>query len=211
MKRLFFTVISVVSLALCSDAQIGYQVTVFDQVKMEPKANQEVTATVTITDNAGTQIASQTYTGTTDEFGILSMTVGNADTFDKTKWDNLPLWISASVDGITLSKTQILNVPVAEYAKRTGSLTVDILCSKTWRYIYNSGSDTETYTLSFRKDGTGIYKFVDSLGGVFTYSFIYSIDGNTVVWGNDSRGGNAFYIPQSGKLCFDDDSHGVMN
>ncbi len=125
----------VVCAVVSATAQIGYQVTVFDEAKKAPKANQAVSATVTIYDNSGKVICTDNVSGTTDEFGILSMSVGNATTFSNVDWSKLPLWISATVDGVTISKTQILNVPIAEHAKHYGELNVEWLCSKTWQTI----------------------------------------------------------------------------
>lgn len=142
MKRICSTFVALLLAVVSADAQIGYQLTVFDPAKKTPKANQSVSATVTITDSSGSTLCTETVSGTTDDFGILSMQIGNASTFSNVDWSKLPLWISATVDGITISKTQILNVPVAEYAKATGQLTHAILSSKVWK--------TERYTLIFK-------------------------------------------------------------
>lgn len=172
-------------------AQIGYQVTVFDPATKAPKANKSVSATVTITDNAGTTICSEAVSGTTDEFGILSMTVGSASTFSNVDWSEIPLWISATVDGVTISKTQIMSVPVAEYAKKTGTLTKEILCSQKWGYNKN-------YT--FHSDGTVNYALKTG-----SDKGKYYIDGNTVcgyILGYDGREYLfvGHYDPKSGKV-----------
>lgn len=181
MKRFLISFFVVVGVWVSAGAQVGYQVTVFDQTKNEPKANQSVTATVTITDNTGAQIVSQTYTGTTDEFGILSMTIGNANSFDNANWNNLPFWVSATVDGVTISKTQMLSVPVAEYAKQTGQLTKQILCSKTWKQQTVSPAGTVYLTtITFNSSGTGTYKSYIAGSLQHSFSFSYSISGNTV-------------------------------
>ena len=125
MKFLRF-LFSAVALCVCGavQAQIGYQVTLHDQKTGEPRANETVGVTVTLTDNAGGTIYTQTQSATSDAFGVLSLTVGNAQTFDNVDWTKLPFWVSASVGGISLGRTQVLNVPVAEYAKRTGAITL---------------------------------------------------------------------------------------
>lgn len=135
-------------------AQIGYQVALMDQSTGKPRANETVNVTVTISDNAGKTICSETSTQTTNSFGMLALQVGNAKSFDNVDWDKLPLWVSATVGGVTIGKSQILNVPVAEHAKHWGTLTKDILTSKTWRSGANNYDDRFWYTLNFASNGT---------------------------------------------------------
>lgn len=63
-------------------AQIGYQVALMDQSTGKPRANETVNVTVTISDNAGKTICSETSTQTTNSFGMLALQVGNAKSFD---------------------------------------------------------------------------------------------------------------------------------
>lgn len=148
-NKIIISIAAVIFAALSASAQIGYQVAVIDRTKGEPKANTSVSVDISLTDNAGTVICSESRTETTDDFGIVSMTIGNASTFDNVDWSKLPLWVTAKVDGLTVSKTQVLSVPVAEHAKHTGTLTLDKLCSKTWT---NTG--ISEYKYKFRKDMT---------------------------------------------------------
>lgn len=167
-------------LAMGVQAQIGYQVVVIDQAKNEPKANAQVTASITISDNAGKTICRENVSGTTDEFGILSMQIGNASTFANTDWAKLPLWVTATVDGVTISKTQILSVPIAEHAKHTGTLTKEILKGKTWYCKAN-----KSYFLKFSDSNASHYYSHSSDDKSSGPYFIY---GNTVIMYNDKDG-----------------------
>ncbi len=179
MKKTIMSLLMVVCAVVSATAQIGYQVTVFDEAKKAPKANQAVSATVTIYDNSGKVICTDNVSGTTDEFGILSMSVGNASTFSNVDWSKLPLWISATVDGVTISKTQILSVPVAEHAKHTGELTEDLLCSKTWICEEYYDEKIIKYSLIFSSDEC-IFDNNKTSERV-TIKAKYIIDGNSIL------------------------------
>ena len=175
--------------AFASKAQIGYQVTVLDNASGEPRANESITATISISDAAGGTICSDVKTATTDEFGVLSLEVGNSGTFANVDWNKLPLYISATVDGVMIGRTQVLSVPVAEYAKQTGTLTKEILCSRTWSGV---GGDGFTISISFSCSGSFSY-----LGLNKSISGHYGLCGNTVGLENC---GVAVYIPNGGIL-----------
>lgn len=151
---LCLTLLSVIS----SQAQIGYQLAVLDQETGLPKRNAPVKVAVTITDSDNGVIYSNTYSENTNDFGMVSLQIGDANTFSDVDWNKLPFFISATIDdNIHIGKSQILTVPVAEYAKRTGNtLTKEILCSKTWTEYYYSydGSIAFDYKYDFHQDGT---------------------------------------------------------
>ena len=169
MKHTISTIICLLA-AMAAKAQIGYQVSLLDQATGAPRVNEYVTVKIDLTDNAGSVICSETHSATTNEFGVISVTIGDADTFARMDWSRLPLWISATVEGVVIGKSQVLNVPVAEYAKRTGSLTKELLCSKTWEGSYGEPPITASY--SFSLDGT--YSKNGSESGT------YEIDGNHI-------------------------------
>jgi len=174
MNRDIITFLLAIVFAICANAQIGYQVALLNTATGEARANETVSVSLTISNSAGTAIYSGSQTATTNEFGILSLSVGDATTFDGVDWSKLPFYISATVDGTLIGKTQILNVPVAEYAKRTGVLTKEILCSKTWHgMLINSD-------LSFFSNGSGSYiKFF--LGVSEREEFTWYIEGNLII------------------------------
>ena len=157
--------------ALPISAQIGYQVSLLDNATGEPRANERVTVTVRITDSDGKTVCDETKNETSNDFGVISMSVGDSDTFANADWSKLPFFIEASVDGRLLGKSQILSVPVAEHAKHTGSLTKEHLCSKEWC----KGNR------KYKFQGNGTYVYIR--GSDDSYSIeegAYSIDGNNI-------------------------------
>ena len=182
-----------------SAAQIGYQVTVFDTATGEPRANETVSASITISDASGSTICSDVQSATTDEFGVLSLEVGNSGTFSNVDWNNLPLYISATVDGVLIGRSQILSVPVAEYAKQTGVLTQKMLCERTWSC--KTGNIGGEISLSFRPSGFYTYKETGiNENGAPTEKSVdghYALSTNTV---SLEHSGMAVYIPSAGVL-----------
>lgn len=181
MRQLF--ILLTMLLAFSTSAQVGYQVSLLDTKSGEPRANEKTTVLVKISDSKGNIICNETQSVTSDAFGVLSLTVGNETTFSNVDWNNLPLSISASVDGILIGSSSVLNVPVAEYAKATGVLTMEMLvgrtismyedCSMTFAsngiVTYVTPYETERY--QFEIDGNNVYVYLsDSLTRVFHYS-----------------------------------------
>ena len=103
-----------------------------NQADGTPRANETVKVDVAITNSEGHEICREEKSATTDDFGILSLTIGNSTTFETVDFTKLPFYISATVDGVLIGKSQMLNVPVAEYAKRTGVLTREFLNGTKW-------------------------------------------------------------------------------
>ena len=171
MKRLF--IIATIASASSANAQIGYQVSLLDNATGEPRADETVTVEIAITDSNGKAICSERKSATTNDFGVLSLTVGNSSTFTDADWSALPFFISATVDGTLIGRSQILNVPVAEYAKQTGVLTKEILKSKTW---YQNGDKDRYYTFS---DDTVTFHEIDDYEHN-SWKHKYQIDGNNV-------------------------------
>lgn len=181
MKQLF--ILLTMLLAFSTSAQVGYQVSLLDTKSGEPRANEKTTVLVKISDSKGNIICNETQSVTSDAFGVLSLTVGNETTFSNVDWNNLPLSISASVDGILIGSSSVLNVPVAEYAKATGVLTMEMLvgrtismyddCSMTFAsngiVTYVNPYKTERY--QFEIDGNNVYVYLSNgLTRVFHYS-----------------------------------------
>lgn len=183
MRQLF--ILLTMLLAFSTSAQVGYQVSLLDTKSGEPRANEKTTVLVKISDSKGNIICNETQSVTSDAFGVLSLTVGNETTFSNVDWNNLPLSISASVDGILIGSSSVLNVPVAEYAKATGVLTMEMLVGRTISMTDNrsmtfasNGIATfvvpwESYTerCQFEIDGNNVYVYRhDNLGWTFHYS-----------------------------------------
>ena len=180
MKKINAILVMFVMGLLCpvmSSAQIGYQVSLLNTATGEPRANVTVNATVAITNSVGDVIYSGTQSVTSNDFGILQLTVGNEDTFKNVDWSKLPLFIEVSVDGTMIAKSQILSVPVAEVAKQVvGDFTIKDIVGK-WKntdgnkyYVFN-----EDYTYQIIYKGyygesiyRGIYAFKPN-GGVIVF------------------------------------------
>ena len=112
-----FIIITLSAIVFSLKAQIGYQVSLLNTATGEPRANENVEVIIEITDSEGTSICKETKNATTNDFGVLSLQVGNSTTFENADWSKLPFYVSATVDDILVGKSQILNVPVAEAAK----------------------------------------------------------------------------------------------
>ncbi len=179
MKKQFFTILFLF-MTLGLNAQIGYQVSLLDAATGQPRADETVSVTVEITDSSGSLICSETKSATSDDFGVLSLTIGNASTFENADWSKLPFYISATVDDVLLGRSQILNVPVAEYAKRADSLDKRTLISKSWSF---TDTDTECIgKISFSSSTAKIsVTWTDPDGGGFSKSSPYIISGYTII------------------------------
>ena len=183
-------------IASSAKAQIGYQVSLLNKATGEPRANTTVNATITITDSQDGIVYTGTQRATSNDFGVLSLAVGNADTFQKVDTGKLPLYISVSVDGTLIGKTQILCVPVAEIANRLkSSFTKEDLIG-TWKYSYTDTGRTYYYAITFSSNGSfkTTSNHTDDENNLVG---IYEIEGNTIflyyssyAYGN----GNAYQI-----------------
>lgn len=198
--RIIGTVICLIFLAVPIRAQIGYQVSLLNRATGEPRANITVNATVTITDVKGGTVFTGTQRATSNDFGVLSLVVGDANTFQNVDTGKLPLYISVSVDGVLIGKTQILNVPVAEIANRVkSSFTKEDLVG-TWR----KKIDEDEYSYyTFNSDGTVKYTRKYSNYDLIAFG-TYEIDGNNVyMFYPDEYGyfmGNNIFRWRNGKL-----------
>lgn len=137
-------------------AQIGYQVSLLNSATGQPRAGETVTVDIKLTNCENTTVYTTQQKATSNDFGVLSLSVGDAKTFDELDWNKLPLYIEVSIDGVLIAKSQVLSVPVAEYAKKSGFvLTKELLVSKKW--IYTSSFNGRTESLSFFNDGSFYY------------------------------------------------------
>lgn len=139
-----------------ASAQIGYQVSLLNSATGEPRVHATVNAQVTLTNSLDEIILTENKSVTSNDFGVLSFTIGDENTFKEVDWNKLPFYISVKVDGVLIGKSQVLSVPVAEYAKQAGAvITKEMLMGKTWRYnrTYTYEYDENIYrtdiTLSF--------------------------------------------------------------
>ena len=155
-------------------AQIGYQVSLLNSATGEPRANVSVEAEVTITNSDDEEIYKGTQRATSNDFGVIQLTVGNQSTFKDVDWSKLPFFIEVSVDGTVIGKSQILTVPIAEAAKYLApGIDIDDLVG-TWSY-YSSRNDY-VYSLTFRSDFSGTFNVEDR-----EEQFTYEIEGKNLM------------------------------
>ena len=138
MKKISFLLLFICG-AIAAQAQIAYQMTLHNTITGEIRANETVRVGVSLSNREGDVFCSETMYVTTDNFGILSLTVGDADTFKNVDFSKMPFYISVSVDGVMIGKSQLLNVPVAEVAKTLAPISVEEIVG-TW-----CDQDTEFY------------------------------------------------------------------
>lgn len=184
MKRLIIAFVCCVAVVAAS-AQIGYQVSLLNNATGEPRANERVTVTVKIIDSNGNVLCNETKNATTNDFGVISLSVGNGIIFSNADWTNLPFYIEATVDNRLIGKSKLLSVPVAEYAKHTGSLTKEHLCSKSWIHYYDNGNYRGYY---FDENGTYIKRTYDAYyGDIRDKVGTYVIEGYSIFIFSDSQ------------------------
>ena len=185
-----------------SSAQIGYQVSLLNSATGEPRVAETVEVKITLTNSEGTAIHEETQKETTNDFGILSLAVGNNSTFEEMDWSKLPFFISVSVDGKLVGKSQVLTVPIAEYAKKTGTLTKKLLVG-TWRWDGNDGASYFPCRYKFNIDGT-VQRWVDDI--IYPVTYKYVIDGNNVAvfTDDDSEDPNSFHYYPDKQLLVND-------
>ena len=177
-KKLLFA-FALACLSIQAQAQIGYQVSLLNTATGEPRANVTVNAQVTITDSQDNTIYSGSQQATTNDFGVLSLAVGDASTFANADTGKMPFFISVSVDGTLIGRSQILNVPVAEVAnKLKSSFTKEDLVG-TWRYDL-AGYFTNYFT--FNSDGTFTYRTYNQISGELSSQSVgeYKVIGDNI-------------------------------
>ena len=175
MKDILPSLLLLLMIAYPITAQVGYQVSLLNSATGEPRANETVSVTLEITNSEGAVVCQESTSATTNEFGVLSLSVGSSNTFANMDWSKLPLYISATVDGVMVGRSQILTVPVAEAAKTLVNVAPELIC-KTWSgNIVVDGYGGIPYTLSLSDSG-GFTWVVEGLGG----SGKYACYGNTI-------------------------------
>ena len=168
-------------IASAASAQVGYQVSLLNTATGEPRANTTVNAKVEITDSQDNVIFSGTQQATSNDFGVLQLSVGDADTFNKADTGKMPFFISVTVDGLLIGKSQILSVPVAEVAnKMKTSLTKEQLFG-TWK-LEKREEGSYQYEYQLNEDMTMILSAIDDGNTVLQDHFTFELDGNTIYY-----------------------------
>lgn len=179
-------------------AQIGYQVALLNKATGEPRANESVNVNIKISDSTGKTVYSESQNTVTNDFGIISLMVGNENMFKDVDWDKLPFFISAEVNGILIGSSQIASVPVAEYAKNAGQkLTIEHLCKTSWTWEDEDSKISYVFYQNGKYVCNGVYYSIEPgwEKQVTTGSF-YIVDNIVQLFPNDDYGKYLFYIPQ---------------
>lgn len=155
-------------------AQIGYQVALLNSATGEARANEKVTVNISLSNSASEVFYTETKQATTNDFGVLSLTIGNEDTFSEVDLSKLPFFISVTVNGVLVGRTQVLTVPVAEAAKRVVPIDKDKIVGS-WTVHERS---TGNVVVTIKSGGTGTYKRGTDDYSYFT--FRYEIEGNNI-------------------------------
>ena len=188
------------------NAQIGYQVSLLYTATGEPRANESLEVTIEITDSEGISICKETKNATTNDFGVLSLQVGNATTFENADWSKLPFYVSATVDDILVGKSQILNVPVAEAAKTlVGSISKNDIIGE-WNCALSADGDYFSRGKMYIKDNNTYYFEDHYEGDSGTASYInqgyYRIMGDFICFISTNGCGVSFAGYDNAKLKF---------
>lgn len=154
-------------------AQVGYQIALLNSATGEARANETVSVVVSLTNNAGEEILNETKQATTNDFGVLSLSIGDANTFVNADLTKMPFFIEVSADGVMIGKSQILSVPVAEVTKRLAPIDKKLIVG-TWSLTNDYG---HTSTIVFNEDNTGYASYYKANGIDY---FSYEIEGNSV-------------------------------
>ena len=182
-KRLFLLLVMVYSVQ--TQAQIGYQISLLNTATGEPRANETVNVTVTLTNSEGSIIYTGNQSATTNDFGVLSLTIGDADTFKEVDFSKLPFFIEASANGASIGKSQVLSVPVAEAAKKIVPIDKSLILG-TWTRQTEDVAWIHTFSYTFNADGTATYRALakpkreGSEPDLHEGSFIYEIEGSNI-------------------------------
>ncbi len=194
MKRIkFYITIAALFCIVSINAQIGYQVSLLNSATGEPRANETVGVTIEITNSEGAVVCQESTSATTNEFGVLSLSVGSSNTFANMDWSKLPLYISATVDGVMVGRSQILTVPVAEAAKNLVNVAPELIC-KTWEDSKNIGNGyTQGVRITLNQNNTFTYYGKDSENWGLYGSGTFLCQGNLIILCLTSGGG--WYLP----------------
>lgn len=166
--RLLALIILMGMVCVGASAQIGYQVALLNSATGEARANERVTVNISLSNSANEVFYEETKQATTNDFGVLSLTIGNENTFSQVDFSKLPFFISVTVNDVLVGRTQVLTVPIAEASKKLVPVAKEKIVGQ-WVIL---GDDI----ITFYEDGTGHWlKSEDNY-----YNFEYEIDGNTI-------------------------------
>lgn len=165
-----------------ASAQIGYQVSLLNSATGEPRVHATVNAQVALTNSLDEVILTESKAVTSNDFGVLSFTIGDENTLKEVDWNKLPFYISVKVDGVLIGKSQVLSVPVAEYAKQAGPVvTKDVLVGKKWVSKQFNYEGVTEFWFRFYDNGAFVHRLNEMTECESCYSGTYLIVGDEIV------------------------------
>lgn len=170
MNRVNFFLLFLLINILGAKAQIGYQIALLNTATGEARANETVTVSVSLSNNANEVFYSETKSATTNDFGVLSLSIGNADTFKNVDLSKMPFFIEVTANGVMIGKSQMLSVPVAEVAKQLAPIDKEKIIG-TWT-ANNNGT---ALSLVIKENGQ-----YEKVNGSYTSSGTYFIVGSNL-------------------------------
>jgi len=128
MKKLY-TILALLLIAVYSFSQapqsFNYQAVVRDG-SGEIQADFSVTIIISIIQGTidGDEIFTETHTGTTNDFGLITLSIGsiNISDFQSIDWSAGPYFLKLNVNGNILGTTQLISVPYALYSEKSGNV-----------------------------------------------------------------------------------------
>lgn len=177
--RLLALIILMGMVCVGASAQIGYQVALLNSATGEARANECVTVNISLSNSANEVFYEETKQATTNDFGVLSLTIGNENTFSQVDFSKLPFFISVTVNDVLVGRTQVLTVPIAEASKKLVPVAKEKIVGQ-WVILGNN-------IITFYENGTGHWLKNEDTG----YNFEYEIDGNTIYCYIDGYAGTA--------------------
>jgi len=190
---------------IATKAQIGYQVALLNTATGEPRANVTVSVDVALKGADGKTIFSQTQSATSNDLGLLSLSIGNANMFDNVDWNTvLPLSVSVKADGVLVAESQVLTVPVAEYAKKAGyQVTMDDF-KGTW--YYECENEKAILTITDKEIVRYDYSFYDEswhVFGTYTYAILELFGNHLYASLGDDSAVEIRFLPNTNKIVWD--------
>lgn len=192
MKKMKLLLLCLVAGVMGAKAQMGYQISLLNTATGEPRANETVTVSVSLSNNANEVFYSETKSATTNDFGVLSLSIGNADTFKNVDLSKMPFFIEVTANGVMIGKSQILSVPVAEVAKQLAPIDKSQIVGA-WKCNEKSGSKFGNINYTFHENETVEFQSITTYEGsssnyINSGTFSYVIIGNVIriLWSSDS-------------------------
>lgn len=186
MKKVTLLLLCLLANIVGAKAQIGYQISLLNTATGEARANETVTVSVSLSNNANEVFYSETKSATTNDFGVLSLSIGNADTFKNVDLSKMPFFIEVTANGVMIGKSQMLSVPVAEVAKQLAPIDKEKIIG-TWT-ANNNGT---ALSLVIKENGQ-----YEQVNGSYTSSGTYFIVGNNLnlIWSEKGSTAVSTYV-----------------